>query len=164
MRRAMSTGIVVTLFLALPFSAWAKPAVVLEMTSAREVMEMSNGQEVRKIVPSVVIEPGQTLIYTLKYRNDGDEKATNVVINNPIPKDTVYLVGSATGLGSEIAFSIDGGKSFKQPTLLTYEIAAADGKIVKKMAAPEEYTHVQWLVKEIGPGQKGEVAFQVKVK
>lgn len=164
MRRAMSTVVILTLFLALPFCAWAKPAIVLEMTSAREVLEMSKGQEVRKIVPSVVIEPGQTLIYTLKYRNDGDEKATNVVINNPIPKDTVYLVGSATGLGSEIAFSIDGGKSFKQPTLLTYEIAAADGKIVKKMAAPEEYTHVQWVVKEIGPGQKGEVAFQVKVK
>lgn len=164
MRRVLSIVVVLSIFLAAPFCAWAKPVVILEITTSREVVEIINGKEIRKIVPSVVVEPGQTLIYTLKYRNDGDEKATNVMINNPIPKDTAYVVGSATGLGSEIAFSIDGGKSYKQPTLLTYEMADPEGKSVKKMAAPEEYTNVQWLVKEIGPGQKGEVTFQVKVK
>jgi len=160
----MSTVAVVMLLLAMPIGAWAKPAIVLEIISSQEVTETINGQEVRKIIPVETVEPGQVLIYTLKYRNDGDEKATRVAINNPIPKDTVYLVGSASGPGSEIAFSIDGGKTFKQPTLLTYEMVAPDGKTAKKMAAPEEYTHVQWLVKEIGPGQKGEVTFQVKVK
>lgn len=164
MRRVLSVVVVLTVFLAVPFSAWAKPAVLLEITTAREVVEMIKGKEVRKIVPAVKVEPGQTLIYTLKYRNAGDEKATNAVINNPISKDTVYLVGTATGADSEITFSIDGGKNFKQPTLLTYEITEPSGKIVKKTAAPEEYTNIQWLVREIAPGQQGEVAFQVKVK
>lgn len=164
MHRIMSSVVVLALSLAFSAGAWAKPALVVEMTTAREVVEKVNGQEVRKLEPTSQVEPGQTLVYTMKYRNEGDEKATSVVINNPIPPETVYLVGSAVGAGSEISFSIDGGKSFKQPTLLTYEIAGPDGKAVKKVAAPEEYTHVQWVVREIAPGQQGEVSFQVKVK
>jgi len=164
MRRVLSSVVALTLFLAVPFSTWAKPSVVLEITTAREVVETSDGKELRKIVPAVKIDPGQTLIYTLKYRNDGDETATNALISNPIHKDTVYLVGTATGVGSEITFSIDGGKSFKKPTLLTYEITAPGGKSVKKTATPEEYTDIQWLFSAIAPGQKGEVSFQVKVK
>lgn len=164
MRRVLSTVVVAAFLLATPIGAWAKPSIVLEVTSAREVVETINGKEVRKIVPTAKVEPGQTLIYTIKYRNEGDEKATRVAISNPIPKDTVYLVGSATGPGSEIAFSIDGGKSYKQPTLLSYEIIGPDGKAVKKVAAPDEYTHVQWLVPVVEPGQHGEVSFQVKIK
>lgn len=164
MRRVLSTVAVAVFLLATPLVVWAKPAIVLEMTSAREVVEEINGKEIRKIVPATKFEPGQTLIYTIKYRNEGDEKATRVAINNPIPKDTVYVIGSAVGVGSEIAFSIDGGKSYKQPTLLTYEITGPDGKAAKKIAAPEEYTHVQWLVGVVEPGQHGEVSFQVKIK
>ena len=164
MRGGLSIVFLAMFLLAMPLGAWAKPAIVLEVTSAREVVEKIDGKEVRKIVPTAKIEPGQTLIYTLKYRNDGDEKATDVAINNPIPDNTVYVVGSATGAGSEISFSIDGGKSFKQPTLLTYEITDSTGKAVKKMVAPAEYTHIQWLVREIAPGQRGEMLFQVKVK
>ncbi len=164
MRRLLSFMTVMGFFLVIPYGAWAKPAIALKISTAREVVKTINGEEVRKIVPAVKIEPGQTLIYTLQYRNNGDEKATNAVINNPIPKGTVYLVGSATGADSEITFSIDGGKSFKQPTLLTYEITEPGGKSLKKTAAPEEYTHVQWLIKEINPGQQGEVTFHVKVQ
>lgn len=163
MRGVLSTVVVLTFMLVAPFGAWAKPVVVLEMTTAREVVEVVNGKEVRKLVPSTKVEPGQAMLFTLKYRNEGDEKATNVVINNPIPKDTVYLVGSARGLDSEITFSIDGGKTFRPPTLLTYEMTDLDGKKAKKMAAPDEYTNVQWVVREILPGQQGEVSFQVKV-
>ena len=164
MRRVLSVVVVWSFFLAAPVFAWGKPAIVVEMTTAREVVEKVNGQEVRKIVPATGVEPGQPLIYTIKYRNNGDEKATNVVINNPIPGGTVYLVGSATGAGGEITFSIDGGKSFKQPTLLSYEITDPGGKTVRKVATPEEYTNVQWLIKEVAPGQGGEVSFQVKVR
>lgn len=164
MLRIMSSVVALALSLAFSAGAWAKPAIIVEMTTAREVTETVNGREVRKIVPVASVEPGQVIIYTLRYRNDGDEKATSVVINNPVPPDTVYLVGSASGAGSEISFSIDGGKSFKQPTLLTYEMTDPEGKVVRKVAAPEEYTNVQWLIREILPGQQGEVAFQVRIK
>lgn len=164
MQRFLSIMIALLGVSVMPLGAWAKPSLVVETSTALEVVEKVDGREVHRIVPTTQVEPGQTLIYTIKYRNDGDEKATNVVINNPIPKDTVYLVGSATGLGSSITFSIDGGKNFKQPTLLTYEITEPDGRVVNKVAAPEEYTHVQWIVREVAPGQHGEVSFQVKVK
>lgn len=163
MRNVLSLLVVTGWFLSLPLGAWAKPAVVLELLTTREVVEKVNGQEVRKFLPVTKVEPGQTLIYTLKYRNDGDEKATSVVINNPIPQGTVYLVGTASGRDSEITFSIDGGKTFKQPTLLTYETTGPDGVKAKKTAAPEEYTNIQWVVREILPGSQGEVDFQVRV-
>jgi uncharacterized repeat protein (TIGR01451 family) len=148
----------------MPLAAWAKPSVVVTMSSSREFVATVGGKEVRKVLPAKSVGPGQTIKYTLKYHNQGDEKATNVVINNPVPKDTVYVMGSAAGADSEITFSIDGGKSFKQPTLLSYETTGPNGQVTQKQASPEQYTHVQWIVKEVLPGQEGEVSFQVKVK
>ena len=148
--------------LLLPISATAKPLIAVEITSEKEIVEIVNGKELIKLVPAPEVEPGQILIFTLNYANNGDEKATNVVINNPIPKDTVYMIGSATG--DMPRFSIDGGQTFKKPSLLTYEIKGPDGKLVKKIASPEQYTDIRWTVNEIPAGQKGRVAFKVRVK
>ncbi len=145
-------------------TAWAKPKVELTMTSEKEVVEKNNGVETVKRVPATDIESGQVLIYTMKYSNTGDEAATNVVVDNPIPKETVYELDSAKGAGSEIKFSINGGKNYKQPSLLTYEIKGSDGKPVRKKASPEQYTHVRWIIATVPPGGSGELSYRVRVK
>lgn len=147
-----------------PVSAIAKPEVTIMTISEKEVVEVVDGQEVTKRIATSEIEPGQTLIFTMKYANKGDDKAINVVIDNPIPEESVYVVGSATGIGSEIQFSIDGGETFKQPSLLTYEVDNPSGEPFKMTASPEQYTNIRWIVKEIPAGQQGEVSFSIRLK
>ena len=152
------------LSLLLSTTVWAKPKVELSMSSEKEITLKENGVDVVKRVPATEVEPGQILVFTLSYSNKGDEKATNVVFNNPIPKETVYEPGSAIGSGSEITFSIDGGKNYKKPSLLTYETRGPDGKPVKKKASPEQYTHVRWKISSVAPGGGGQLSYKARVK
>jgi len=144
--------------------AWAKPEVTLSIVSEKEVKEQQNGKEVVKRVRADEIEPGQVLIYTLTYSNKGDEKATNVVFDNQIPKEVVYVVGSASDEEGEVTFSINNGKDFKRPSMLTYEVKGQDGKIIKKKASPEQYTNIRWVISVIPPGKSGKLSYRAKVK
>ena len=146
----------------LPNSALAKPQIEIQTVIEKEVIEKIGGQEVKRLVPADEVEPGQMLIFTLKYANKGDEQATNVVIKNPIPKDTIYIVGSATG--DNPMFSIDGSRTFKRPNLLTYKIDAPNGKPVQKVASSDQYTDIRWIIAEIPAGAQGVVSFQAKVR
>ena len=143
---------------------WAKPKVELTMSSQKEMTVKENGVDVVKRVPATEVQPGEVLIFTLTYSNKGDEKATNVVVNNPVPKETAYMLDSAKGAGSEIKFSIDGGKNYKRPSLLTYEIKGLDGKPVRKKASSEQYTHVRWIISAVPPGSGGELSYRARVK
>ncbi len=147
-----------------PVNAIAKSEVTITTISEKEVLEIIDGREVTKRIATSEIEPGQTLIFTMKYDNKGDAKAINVVIENPIPRESSYVVGSASGVGSEIKFSIDGGQTFNIPSLLTYEVENPSGEPFKMTASPEQYTNIRWIVKEIPAGQQGEVSFRIRLK
>ncbi len=142
----------------------AKPEIVLSVTSEKEVIEKQNGKNIVMRVPAKEIESGQMLIFTLKYSNKGNENAKNVVFDNPIPKETVYEVGSAKGMGSEITFSINDGKSYKKPSMLTYELKGPDGKMIRKNASPEKYTNVRWVIPGVSPGGGGELSYRARVR
>jgi uncharacterized repeat protein (TIGR01451 family) len=150
--------------LLLPMAALAKPLVSVSITAEKEVTVVKSGQKVTKKVAATRIEPGDVIFYTLNYINSGDEAATSAVLDDPIPQGTVYLPGSALGAGAEITFSIDGGKSFKKPSLLIYEVKNPNGNMEKRTASPEEYTHIRWTISRIDAGAKGTVGFQVKIK
>ena len=150
--------------LLLPMAAFAKPLVSVSITAEKEVTVVKNGQKATKKVAASKINPGDVIFYTLNFINSGDEAATNAVLDDPIPQGTVYLPGSASGAGAEITFSIDGGKSFTKPSLLTYEVTLSNGKKEKRVASPEEYTHIRWVINKIDAGAKGTVGFQVKIK
>ena len=80
-----------------------------------------------------------------------------------IPANTTYKPGSAWGDNSEIQFSIDEGNSFKQPSLLVYEVSDDKGGKEERKASPDKYTHIRWIVKEIPGNSKGEVGFRITV-
>jgi len=150
--------------LVIPAVALAQPKISVNLKAEKEVVEVVNGKKVTKRISAKSADPGQKLIFTLQYKNSGNEKATNVKVDNPIPNNTVYVVGSGIGKNSKMLFSIDGGKTYKQPSLLTYESTLPDGKKVKKQASPEQYTHVRWVISEVQPGKEGTVGFQVRMK
>ena len=145
-------------------SAWAQPKIEVAMKAEVEIHEVVAGKEVVRRAPAKEIASGQTIIYTLSCRNAGSQPATGVKVNDPLPKEVVYLVGSAFGEGAEVTFSIDGGKSYKQPTLLSYKIKKSDGSVEERLATPEQYTHIQWQIATIPVGATVNVGFSASVR
>jgi uncharacterized repeat protein (TIGR01451 family) len=145
-------------------AAWAQPNIEVDLSAEIEVRQLVDGKEVLVRLPAEAVAPGQTIFYALHYRNTGTQAATGVRLVNPIPPETTYLVGSAWGEAGEITFSIDGGQTYKQPTLLTYEVTGPDGSREEVIASPEQYTHIQWPLAAIPAGTSGKAGFQARVK
>jgi len=156
--------LVVVVSLLLPLTAIAKPLVSVSITAEKEITVTEKGKTVKKMIPADKIEAGDIIFYKINYVNSGDEPATDAVLNDPIPQGTSYLPGTAYGEAADVTFSIDGGKSFKKPSLLTYEIKHKDGTVEKKAASSEEYTNIRWLISRVPAGSRGTVGFQVRVK
>lgn len=164
MIKNLQAAVLIVLTAALPAQAFARADIKLKVIAEKDAIVVVNDKKVTKRVAAKDIEPGETLIYTLHYENKGDETATNVVFDNPVPENTVYITGSAVGKDSVITFSADKGKTFKKPTQVTYEYKKPNGDIVQQKATPDKFTNIRWTVKQIDPGEKGELGFQVKVK
>ncbi|OIO55975.1 MAG: hypothetical protein COX57_11000 [Alphaproteobacteria bacterium CG_4_10_14_0_2_um_filter_63_37] len=145
-------------------AAWAAPKMSVTITQEQEVVVEENGKQVTKRVEVVEATPGEELIYTLEYRNDGDEAAKDVVLNDPIPANTQFVAGSAFGPGAEILYSVDGGASYNKPALLSYKVTRSDGTQEQRQATPVDYTNIQWIVESVEPGKSGIVGFRVRVK
>ncbi len=154
----------ITLCLLLPSLAWAKPKVELKVEALKEVKTVVNGKQKTKLLPADTVKPGQVIQYTIYYTNTGDEAATKVVVNNPIPKGTVYLAETAYGYGAQITFSVDGGKTFAPPGSLMVTVTRADGSKITRKAMAAEYTHIRWVISKVAAGGSGSVGFKVRVK
>jgi uncharacterized repeat protein (TIGR01451 family) len=150
--------------LLLPLTVFAKSLVSVSMKAEKEVTVVTKGEKVTSRVAATNVNPGDVLFYTLNFMNSGDVEATDALFDDPIPMGTVYLPGSAFGNNAAITYSIDGGKTFNKPTLLTYKVKLPNGKTGKRSAYPEEYTHIRWTVSVIPPRSSGQVGFQVRMK
>jgi uncharacterized repeat protein (TIGR01451 family) len=120
-----------------------------------------NGIKVLKRATPVKVIPGTEVIFTNTFTNVSGKIASNITINNPISKDTLYQAGSAFGKDTDIEFSVDGGRKFASPELL--KINSPDGK--QRNALPGDYTDIRWIYKGSLPaGKLGEVGFRAVVK
>jgi uncharacterized repeat protein (TIGR01451 family) len=152
------------LLLASSHMAWAQPKMAITITAAKEVKETKNGITTTKLVTTKSAASGEILHYTLTYLNKGDEAATQAVVVDPIPAGTVYIANSATGKDAEIEFSADGGKTFAQPVKVSHEYRLSSGKVEKRIATPDDYTHIRWTLRNVPAGAGGTAGFSVKVK
>ena len=151
--------LIALVFLMLSAEVFAKSLVSVSMKAEKEVTVNKE----KKMVAAKAIDPGDVVFYTISYVNSGDESATNAFLDDPVPKGTVYLAGSAFGNDADVTFSIDGGKTFKKPSLLTYEVKI-NGKMEKRIASSEQYTDIRWTVSVIPARGSGQVGFKVRVK
>jgi uncharacterized repeat protein (TIGR01451 family) len=132
------------LLLIISFSAAAMAEGTVDVRTVvqkEEVTVNEDGETVRKLVDADVVVPGETVFYTITFRNVGTEPADNVVITNPIADSLVYIDGSAFGPGTDIQFSVDGGQTFARVDGLT---VVEDG--VERKATTSDYTHVRWVM------------------
>lgn len=130
----------------------------LDVTTTVQKEEVSvnpAGETETRLVAAETVVPGEKVIYTITFRNVSEEAAENVVITNPISGELTYVDGSAFGPGSEIEFSVDGGKTFAAAGDLT---VAENGQV--RPAVPGDYTHIRWVMQnEIAAGKQGMARF-----
>ena len=135
--------------------------LVLKVTAKKETEVVTpDGKKVIQYVDVDSVVPGNVLLYSINYHNQGAEKAEAVVIANPIPEHMVYVPGSAQGAGTIVRFSVDNGKTFDVPEHL---IIVENGKTRPATAA--DYTNIQWsFKKDVSPDGKGSVEYRARLK
>ena len=140
-------------------SAWSE--VILKNDVFKVVtLTSDNGATSEQWQTPDKILPGDKVGYQISFENTGKEAATDIVIANPIPGNTVYVDGSAKGLNTTIEFSTDGGKSYAQPSKLFID---KNGKSVQAIAA--DYTNVRWTLKKpLAIGAESSVQYAVIIK
>ena len=145
-------------------SVWSQEKGGVELNTIAEMeAEVTNdvGEKEIKRVPAEKVIPGDIVIYTVSYSNNGKEPAENFVITNPVPEHMTYVFESASGDNTNIQFSVDGGNSYDVPANLTKN--DADGNILA--ADVTDYTHIRWTLNEpVAPGATGNVIFKATLK
>jgi len=118
------------------------------------------GKKALQRLPVEKAIPGTEVIYTTTFENISKASASNIVINNPIPENTLYKADSAFGKDCEILFSVD-GKKFAHAEEL--KVKDAEGK--ERNAVASDYTHIRWTYKvPLAPGKSGSVGFRATIK
>lgn len=150
---------ILALFMLFPSLVLAQVELKTEMYEVVEVQQDNGTSKVEWVAPDNIV-PGDKVGYRIRFENTGNEAAENIVLNNPIPENTIYVDGSARGANTDIVFSVDGGDSFAKPEQLFIE---KDGQQIQAQA--KDYSHVRWtLTNALPSGETGSVQYVVQVK
>jgi uncharacterized repeat protein (TIGR01451 family) len=153
----------------LPVVPQQKSSLELRLSVEKQAIQTdAQGKEIKvwQAMPgnNVAAIPGEVLRFTLKAENKGDRPAKKLVLAQPIPQGTSYVLNTATAQSpARIVYSIDGGKTFvAKPTV---KVTLQDGKTEERPASAEAYTHVRWLFdRQLLPKTSSKVFYQVKLK
>ncbi len=146
--------------LAMLVSVAAGPAAA-ELTATQVVekeivVRDADGAETVKRQPADKVTPGETVVYSIKYRNDSGEPASDLVLVMPVPKEVAYVEGSVAGGDAAISFSADGGDTYVARGRLT----VVEGGETRP-ARGDEITHIRWtLAASVPPKAEGEVSYK----
>lgn len=158
-------AITAALLLATPLAAWSqqKSAIELKTTAAVEVVKKNEkGEKTVALADAAKATktPGDIVVFTTTYTNNGKKPAEAVVITNPVPEHTAYVNGSASGANAKIDFSVDGGKTFAAADKLTVREKAGQRK-----AGAADYTTIRWtLTAPVPVNGSGNVSYKAKIK
>jgi uncharacterized repeat protein (TIGR01451 family) len=110
----------------------------------------------------VIVVPGDRIIFTLRYVNNGAEPASGFRATNPMPAPVQFV--SVAEDWAEV--SVDGGKSWGKLAELKVTAKNTDGMgDVLRAATAEDVTHVRWVfTTPIAPGAKGSVSYRGLIK
>ncbi len=141
-----------------------KNALDIKMKSFKVVKADKNGKLPDNFKPADESKRGDIIYFELTYKNNHKFDVKNVSIVDPIPAGMEYVTDTAEGKGTDITYSIDGGKTYKAPPVM-YEKASGKGVKTTVPAPAGMYTHIKWLIKgPVKPGGSGKIGFKVKIK
>lgn len=127
------------------------PVVRIRSIVEEKINAVEHGQKVSRFVqvPPGAIGKGIKLYFTLTIVNEGNEVATNVTVDNPIPPGTFYAIGSATCEEGVVSCSDDEGVSFHSEN--------------EQLSARHHCTDIRWVIDDLPPGSGCKLGFQVIV-
>ncbi len=110
-----------------------------------------------------VVQPGDTLRYTVNSANKSDRTLKNLIVNQPIPKTMVYVLKSARASDdTKITYSIDGGKTFvENPTVKT---TLGNGSVVEQPAPATAYTNLRLQVPVIAAKTTLKATYETQIR
>jgi len=145
-----------------------RPEVKLEMGVEKQVTVIDeNGEEKaewQKLDGEVAVQPGDLLRYDVVSSNASDIAAEKLVVNQPIPPQMTYVLGSAKGnAAAKAIYSIDNGVTFVAEPMV--EVTLPDGTVEMQPAPAEAYTHVKWSFNDsLDKSETVDVSHEVVVK
>eukprot|EP01008_Symbiontida_sp_HLA12_P000683 NODE_1688_length_562_cov_2.223235_g1674_i0.p1 GENE.NODE_1688_length_562_cov_2.223235_g1674_i0~~NODE_1688_length_562_cov_2.223235_g1674_i0.p1 ORF type:complete len:163 (-),score=35.00 NODE_1688_length_562_cov_2.223235_g1674_i0:44-532(-) len=109
--------------------------------------------------------PGEKIEYRIVYHNTGDEALSSLVVDGPVPANTRYVGGSASGnVPYELRVSIDRGATWEKEPIVRIQ-KTPDGELKKIIVSPDLYTHIRWMSeKNVEPGEIQEFRYQIFIK
>ncbi|HEY9702788.1 MAG TPA: hypothetical protein V6C58_10095 [Allocoleopsis sp.] len=148
--------------------AQSKP-IQLTLAAEKQVTQEKQGKRTatwQPIASNYAVTPGEVLRYKIIAENSSDRTIKNLVVTSQrIPKEMVYVIGSATvseKAKADITYSVDNGKTFTKTPKITIKLA--NGKTQEQPAPATAYTHVRWKFDQVS-GKSNTVGFyQLRVK
>lgn len=139
-------------------AAAAQTPQPFELLSDVKVDKVSivDGAERHALVDPAVVVPGDRLVFSTRYRNNGAVKAEHIVVTNPI-KPGIMLASDGAAL---LDVSVDGGKSWGKLAGLN----VPDGQGGQRAAQSGDVTHVRWVLASVAPGASGTLSFNAIVR
>ncbi|MCU0548563.1 MAG: hypothetical protein MUC48_04375 [Leptolyngbya sp. Prado105] len=144
-----------------------QPKVELKLIAKQKRVEKdAQGKEQvswSEIKQDVTVKKGTVLRLQVLGHNTGDRPAEKLVVTQPVPRGTVYTIGSATQENAELDYSVDGGKTYSPNPMVV--ITLPDGRTGLQPAPADTYSHVRWTFsRAIAPQSGVEVSYEVSVQ
>lgn len=141
--------------------AVSQVSVQIEMHEQKTVMD-ADGQTRTELVPIDNIVPGDVVVYVIHYANNAEQPASNIVLNDPVPEQMVFVQGSVKGDNATTYYSVDGGANWATD-ISELKVTDADGE--QRSATAADVTNLRWKINgELNPGEKGQVQFAARLK
>ncbi len=142
----------------------ASPVSIVSEAQIERTEIGKDGKEliVRKKPNEVVVVPGDKVVFTLSYANNGTTPAAGFRATNPMPAPVQFL--AAMEDWAEV--SVDGGKNWGKLSTLSVPVKADASRTDSvRPASVEDVTHVRWVFgSAIAPGAKGTVSYRGVIK
>ncbi|MEL7490405.1 MAG: hypothetical protein AAGJ73_06775 [Pseudomonadota bacterium] len=142
-------------------SAGALAEIVAEQRVEQERVKRNADGSVRlERIKAEKVAPGDEVIYSVNFTNQGAEPAADLVMVMPVPVEVTYVEGSASGAPATVTFSADGGRTYLTRGNLTIRENGAE-----RIATGDDITHIKWALNDaLTPSASGEVAYRGVVK
>lgn len=145
----------------------SQPQIQLRLEAEKQVVVKDRqGKQSKNWQPlkgQAVVQPGDVLRYTLTSENKSDRPVKNLTLNQPIPKQMVYVLKSASVTkDAKITYSIDGGRSFvENPTV---KVTLPNGKVETQPAPASAYTNIRLQVPLVAVKTTLKATYQTQVR
>jgi uncharacterized repeat protein (TIGR01451 family) len=138
-------------------------ALTSDVKIERVTLDAAGKEQVTLHAPkSVVVVPGDKVLFTLEVVNNGTDPASGFRATNPIPAAVKF-----TSVAEDWAdVSVDGGATWGKLAQLTVKAKNAEGTAdIERAAVGADVTHVRWVFADaIAPGAKRAISYRGEVR